>query len=511
MRRLLLCLIATLALASPAAAQPVVTSSAPDTVSVTVYRAPNRPAEAAIDRADPEGFALITETRTVRLPAGRATIRFEGVAGNIFAETAIVAGLPQDVREKNLDADLLSPRSLYDRALGRRVMIRRTNPATGRVTEEQAIIRSGADGAAVLQTGGGYEDLRCSGLPQTLVYDGVPSGLSPKPTLLIETDSATAKSLTLTLSYLAGGFDWQADYVVQMRPDGRGADLFGWITLASSDVTSFAAAGTQVVAGKPNRTADWSNFGKYGAARLTLKCWPMPDYGGLDPPSAPPPPPPPPPPVMMAPAPMERDMDIVVTGSHIARQEELGDFKLYRIPDVVTVASKAQKQVALLSKQAVPLGMVYVSDIFEDGNEATVPTLRAKNRVADGLGLPLPAGRAAVFEQASGRPILVGDSTTDDKAIGEDIEFKLAATPQVSAEIDEVESKGRTSLYELVVTNANRWPIAYEAKIAARRGAAIKGAGTTLGKRDGKMLWTTIIPANGEARLRYRIKEPRED
>jgi hypothetical protein len=482
-RRLLFCLIAMLALAPPAAAQPVITSSAPDTVS-------------------------ITETRTVRLPAGHATIRFEGVAGNIFAETVIVAGLPQDVREKNLDADLLSPRSLYDRALGRRVMIRRTNPATGRVTEEQAIIRSGADGAAVLQTGGGYEDLRCSGLPQTLVYDGVPNGLSPKPTLSIETDSATAKSLTLTLSYLAGGFDWQADYVVQMRPDGRGADLFGWITLASSDVTSFAAAGTQVVAGKPNRTADWNNFGKYSAARLTLKCWPMPDYGGL----YPTPPPPPAPMAMMAPPPPgENAEDIVVTGSHVARQEELGDFKLYRIPDVVTVASKAQKQVALLSKQAVPLRAVYVSDIVGGDNEAAVLTLRARNRVADGLGLPLPAGRAAIFEQAGGRSILVGDSTTDDKAVGEYVEFKLAATPQVSAEIDELESKGRTSLYELVVTNANSWPIAYEAKIASSSGAAIKGVGTALGKRDGKMLWTTTIPANGAARMRYRIKEAREN
>jgi hypothetical protein len=45
-RRLLFCLIAMLALAPPAAAQPVITSSAPDTVSVTVYRAPNRAADA---------------------------------------------------------------------------------------------------------------------------------------------------------------------------------------------------------------------------------------------------------------------------------------------------------------------------------------------------------------------------------------------------------------------------------------------------------------------------------
>ena len=85
---------------------------------------------------------MITETRTLTLPAGRTTIRFEGVAGNIFPESAIIGGLAQGVREKNLDADLLSPRSLYDRALGRRVIIRRTNKATGKVNVRVSVINA---------------------------------------------------------------------------------------------------------------------------------------------------------------------------------------------------------------------------------------------------------------------------------------------------------------------------------------------------------------------------------
>ena len=59
--------------------------------------------------------------------------------------------------------------------------------------------------------------------------------------------------------------------------------------------------------------------------------------------------------------------DIIVTGSRhprarsctrrsaavmIAQQEELGDLKLYRIPEPVTVAAHAQKQVALLRARA---------------------------------------------------------------------------------------------------------------------------------------------------------------
>ncbi len=491
------------ALAVPAAAQQIVTSAGPEKVSVTVYRAPLRGSDTAIDRDDPEGYALITETRTVTLPAGRTTIRFEGVAGNIFPESAIIGGLAQGVREKNLDADLLSPRSLYDRALGRRVIIRRTNKASGKVSEEQATIRSSADGAAVLQTGGGVEALRCTGLPETIIYEGVPEGLSAKPTLSIDVDSVVASRSTITLSYLAGGFDWQADYVIRLAPGGARADIFAWVTLASSDVTSFAQAGTQVIAGKPNREST-PGFGDFGPGSLSLRCWPTEGERRVLYAGAPPPPPPPAPMAMME---SRAAMDIVVTGSRKVEQEELGDFKLFRIPDPVTVASKAQKQVGLLSKDSVPVAIVYVSDVDEATVYDPVMTIRAKNRIEAGLGLPLPAGRAAVFEAVGGRPILVGESATDDKAIGENVEFKLGESPSVSADSEELSSKGRLARYRLTVTNANPWPIAYEAKFMpteARLTAAAK-----LGKRNGKALWAVSVPANGAATLDYAIRQNR--
>ena len=110
------------------------------------------------------------------------------MASGILAESAIVAGLPEGAREKNLDADLLSPRSLFDRALGRRVIIQRTDRATGRVREVQGTIRSSKDGGMVLATAEGVEAIQCAGLPEKIVYDAVPPGLSAKPTLSIAVD-----------------------------------------------------------------------------------------------------------------------------------------------------------------------------------------------------------------------------------------------------------------------------------------------------------------------------------
>jgi len=517
-RALMSLLAAAAAWAAPGVrAQEVVTSAAPDHVSVTLYRAPDRAPENAIDPDRLKGFALITETRTVTLPAGTALIRFEGVAGNILPESALVAGLPEGVEEKNLDASLLSPRTLFDRALGRRVMIRRTDRATGKVLLQQATIRSSADGAAVLQIGGEFGDLQCSGLPETLIYDGVPPGLSAKPTLSVRTTSPVARTVTLTLSYLAGGFDWQADYIVAMRPDGRHADLFAWITLASSDVTSFPDADTQVVAGRLNRT-EGGGAPESGESDLWLKCWPMPSYD-LNPRP------------VFAPAPapaMEAydsdSMDIIVTGSLMRRSsasspipiallanaESLGDLKLYRFPRRVTVASNGQKQVAMLSKPGIKLRPVYVSDISQDSANTKL-VMRGKNVEADGLGIALPGGKAAFFARADGRTLLVGESSIDDKTVGEDLEFDLGEPGGVDADIDDLWEKGRTKRYKLRVENSNPWPVEFEARISVPDGYRLLAPSGKLGKKDGKPLWTVAIPANGKKTLIWSLREPKDE
>src|SRR6185503_17567094 len=118
-------------------------------------RAPHRAADTAIDLEWLEGYALISETRRISIPAGESEIRFEGVAGGILPQSAIVRGFPEGIVERNRDAYLLSPESLLDRSLGRRVHLRRTSGATGEVREQEAVIRSGAGGAVVLQTAEG--------------------------------------------------------------------------------------------------------------------------------------------------------------------------------------------------------------------------------------------------------------------------------------------------------------------------------------------------------------------
>ncbi|HEU0135601.1 MAG TPA: hypothetical protein VFR28_12335, partial [Allosphingosinicella sp.] len=352
MRRPLPALLLALFLAAApeiAGSRPMVVSSAPASISVTVYRDPNRGPASEMDADWLEGYALITETRTVELPAGESEIRFEGVAGGIIPASAIIAGLPGLPGEKNHDARLLSPGALIDAALGKRVHIRRTGRATGKVVETEAVIRSGPDGV-VIETAEGVEALRCSGAPETLVHPQVPEGLSDRPTLAVTARSDSPARASVTLSYLATDFDWQADYVASIRPDGKTLDLFAWLTLANGNDESFPSAQTHAVAGELNREEDEDEEDFESALpseEISLRCWPQgttsdiplrtfeplndlqsaDSYGGEE--------------------------MITVTGSRIQRNEmlsivpvtvvnaeleELGDLKLYRIPEPVTVA-----------------------------------------------------------------------------------------------------------------------------------------------------------------------------
>lgn len=486
--------------------QGLVTSAAPEAVSVSVYRAPYRDSDTAMDLDWLEGYALVTEKRTVEIPAGKATIRFEGVAAGLFPESAIVTGLPSGVREKNLDADLLSPRSLYARMFGRPVILRRTVPATGAMREERAIIRSGPDGAAVLQTSAGFEVANCGGLEDEILYPEAPKDLSARPTLSIETDSPVSQKATVSLSYLAWGFDWQSNYVIRMNPDSRTADLSAWVTLASSDSTSFADAETAVIAGEVNRE-DGGDRIKPSGGELVLTCRLASVPPILEMPMLAPPP---------APMVMETAADIVVTAQRrqesvmnapvTVQQEGLGDLKLYRVPVPVTVAANAQKQVALAQKPGVKMEALYRAEVWEDRIGPVHQMLRTRNRKEDGLGLPLPGGPVTVFEPQGDAVLLAGEGGLADRAVGEDVEILLSQSTQVTASAEELKADQHSQTVRLTVRNARPVSVRFEARITTDSASTVRAvSGGRLVRKDGRSIWASDIGPMATASLVYRL------
>lgn len=500
--------LALLLASSLAAAQPVVVSPAPDKVAVTVYRDPNGSGE--MDLGWLNGFALISETRNVDLPAGESELRFEGVAGGLLPQSVVVAGLGNAVREKNRDAKLLSPGTLLEGSLGQRVHLRRTSKATGAVVEQDAVIRAATNGV-VIETASGIETLRCDGESETLMPVQVPSDLSAKPTLSVKVTAPQPYRGPVTLTYLSSDFDWRAHYVATLAPDGRTVSLFAWLTLANGDETGFANADTMAVAGRLNR--EMVERLQPETRPIYLNCWRSqrtheipPDQVYISARAPEPPPAPPPPPAMMADSVSE---SIVVTGSRImkAQREDLGDLKLYRIPIPVTVASNSHKQVAMIEQPKAKFRSLYRWRTgYSSSSDEPLPAQRLlifENRKTDGLGLPLPSGSFTLYGEHDGRPFLIGEGRMTDRAVGEKVEVPISNAPGVRVEQRVVDRGGGMWEVELIATNDQPVAAPFEAVFADS--AKLVG-GSQLKKRDGEWVWSTNLPANGAQTLRFRYR-----
>jgi hypothetical protein len=515
-------LFALLALAvAPAAVADDVISPAAEAVAVTIYR--DGPVDTGALRRgdDTSGLALINETRTVDLPAGRTRIRFEGVADGVIPESAAIEGLP--AVERNFDYDLLNPASMLAHAIGETVTLRRIDARTGKVTEEPAVVRSAPDGA-VLQTAHGVEALHCGGGAEGLVFAHMPSGLADRPTLSAIVDAPAAGRYKLRLSYLSVRLNWSADYVARIAADGRSLDLIGWITLANRSTMSFVGAPTAVVAGNLSRVA--VNLPQPNAPALDLACWPnQTTHSGWVYPVPPPPPP--------LPAPADLAVAMPVTVMAYARREalekvpvrttqsQLGDYKLYTLVEPTTVAAQQTKQIAFLHQPAVSFETVYAYEAAaagdaggDEGLTAATTTLRFENKPEKGLGQPLPQGAVWLRQtQSPGGELFIGSKTIDDVAIGAPFEIALGAASDVTVHARVVSDTHaaphrRRLSFTVEVANAKPRPVVLEIRqpVSDVTGLAVPEESLAHGTKGGDPLWRLPLPANATATLTYSLE-----
>lgn len=519
-----------------------VLASPPVNVSVTVYRDPYRD-EGGFDLDYLGGFALITETRRVLLTPGDHRLRFEGVADGIEPASAIVTGLPSGVIEKNRDAMLLSPSALIAVAAEQegRVALTRTDPATGVTTRTVGTIRSGADGGVVFEGPEGIEGLRCSGLSETFSFDSATTGLSALPTLSVRTRVNEPVEALVQLSYLSRGFDWAADYVAD-RSSGGEIALGGWITLANGNSVSFPNARVQVVAGKLNRESGEVEPIDFGQP-IFAQCWPRGSTSDYEPPIQ----------LQFAKG-LTDDFDaVVVTGSRMAMampappaaesamavtavQEDLGDLKLYRMPERSTLLSRQAKQVRLLDRAEIPVERIYESDFGANSNVDYTPMqllLRTHNDEEHNLGLPLPSGRVQMFEVVGQAPdqqrLLAGETTLRDITLDEETEFEfnggadiqvrqtvetrqasrlqaplpvlplIALLPQINAGSRRIDAINR-----IEVSNARPYPVQVELRLWLDDGGQMVRASHAFGQKNGRPIFRLTVPANDTLEVRYQ-------
>lgn len=465
--RLILISILLWAAAMSAAAQTVVDSSSAERTSLTIY---------------PDNLAMVTEVRKVTLPKGPATIRFLGVSDQIISQSAILQEFEGLNLERNFDTDVIGKGSLMEKAVGETITIRRVNPATGDVSEVKAKLlaaplqnislqnlrwntQQNIQGA-VFEVDGRVEALECSGLAESVLYNQLPEGLNSSPVLSLMVESEIAGETEVTISYLTKGLSWEADYRMDMASKAKQGSLLGWLTLTNDTSKSFENVPTAIVAGTLNRARD--DFRPALTRIFTPNCWAKgstktgitntDEYlyratsiapGALRREA-------PPPPALAYSMDMAEDEIVVTASKRQAVREDLGDYKLYRTPEPVTVAPMQTKQIAFLNIDNVEADRVFAFSFpnnKETGPFGAAVEYRVDNSKEGNLAQPLPKGNFRVFtNRANGVPAYLGEDRVDNLAVDlpADIEVSESIAVQMQSQILGVSrGEGNKAVHEI--------------------------------------------------------------
>jgi hypothetical protein len=523
--RLTVLLLVAASAAPQTRAQDEITVFSPraDAVAVTIYR---------------EDLALITETRTVTLPAGPVTVVIQGVVESLLPQSVVITGAERPLAESNFDFDQLTPLSLLEESVGETVMLTRTNPATGTVTRVLATILSVGEGV-VLRTADGNEALYCSGLPERVEFQRLPESLVATPQLAARLAAGEAGERTLKVSYLAHGFGWSADYVARLNEASDRMELMGWVTLTNNTGTAFDAAEVQVVAGRlnyvdadeggsaPEEDSSFDLGGRYSPSESELQeidlmllrsCFEVPvrllarkeerQYF-----------------MSFSPISYAAMEEVVVTGARIATatREELADYQLYRVPWATDLAPRQTKQVAFIGKPGVRVDRYYsyrLGDVDEDPpDDAVSPSLMLsfENTSRAGLGEPLPSGRVRVFETYSGGEVFAGEVDMADKPVGLPVDLEIGRALNLTLESTTVDSLDDSSddfdaisvMAEHRVMNNKGVPI----EVEIRHGFSgrftdvdVRRSSAPAGRKYGDYMWRISVPANEARLLTYELE-----
>jgi hypothetical protein len=432
-------------------------------------------------------IGLVRETRKLTLPSGRIALRFADVTAQIRPETVHLASLtaPASLRilEQNYQYDLLNPAKLLDKFVGKQItlVLRHYQNNTETFEPVQATLLSN-NGGQVWRINGqivinpaNISEMRFPDLPKNLVAT---------PTLVWDLENREPVSQTIEASYLTGGMNWRADYVLLVNADDTKADLQGWVTLTNSSGATFEDARLQLVAGDVNRVTEERTYAVAGAMAKNGR----------------------------------------VADEAQFQEQGFFEYHLYTLQRPATIRDNETKQVSLLEaagfdvkKEFVINGQRYYYTGYNNPGqpikEKVGVYMQFRNSQQNKLGMALPAGTVRLYKKDDkGNQQFIGEDHIDHTPKDEDVRVKVGDAFDVVAERKQTD-------YKLIARNVYEY--AYEIKIRNHKDGPINVIVNEPIGGDWEMVSSTFeakktaafaaqfnvpVAKDGEATLSYRVR-----
>jgi hypothetical protein len=348
-----------------------------------------------------QNLALVKDLRSLDLSEGLNEVRFVDVAALIDPTSVHFRSLTDPegtvVLEQNYEYDIVGSAKLLSKYVDQEIAV-----VTEDGQEYVGTLLSGADDVILEAANGQVTVLKLERIKE-FTFPALPEGLITRPTLVWQVESVQGDTQDVEVTYLTGGVNWQANYIVVLADDEQSIDLDGWVTLDNRSGTSYEDAKLKLIAGDIHRA-------------------PTADYA------------------------VEKEMVFEAAPAAAAPQvEERGFFEyhLYEVQRPVTVKDQQTKQIEFVTGSDVPTEKFFVYDgaqisfgsyyqPLDDpsygtaSNTKVMVMLEFKNGEEEGLGVPLPKGTLRVYKKdVDGSTLLVGEDAIDHTPKDEQIRLYI--------------------------------------------------------------------------------------
>jgi hypothetical protein len=445
--------IAALVTALCAATVFAATAGDPSAVSLTVYNG---------------DLALIREVRPLSLDSGSQVVTLKDVSGQLRPDTVHLEtpGNPGvQILEQNYDYDLVSRDKLLQRFIGQQITL--VNDANNSVIT--GTLLSVADGI-VLQSDGQI----LLNPPGRVVLPGSSADdLLLRPTLSWLLSSPQAGNTNAEVSYLSGGLNWEASYVLNLAADDKSAGLEGWVTLSNYSGTTYRDAKLKLVAGDVNRVQPtYDMMARAGAAEAM-------------------------------PAPMPKQFE----------EQQFFEYHLYDMQRPTTIRNNQQKQIGLLSAQQVPVTKLYEFNGSQAGQQKVRVVVEVENKKEHGLGMPLPAGTVRVYKQdQSGAATFAGEDRIQHTPRNEKLRLGIGNAFDLTGEATQMTHKdlgnGYEQTWKVVLKNHKETePVTIRVVSNLYGDWSITQSNFDYVRENATTAaWRINVPADGETTLNYTVR-----
>lgn len=390
-----------------------------------------------------QGVAVIRETIPLDLTAGQTSVSFDQATSQVRPDSVVLRDpsgkVMFSILEQSYRNDPVSQSLMMSVFEGQTIdFVQQLQDGSQKIVQGE-IIRSG------YQPGGHHSApiIKVDGkmqfqLPGQPLFPALGDDSILRPTLSWQIANDAAAKLDAQLSYMSGGFSWQATYNVVAPEKGETVSLNGWVTVKNHSGTGFKEANLKLVAGDVNvhrealaHLMDGASLGKS---------------------------------MRSAPAPVT--------------EKSFDDFHLYTLPRPLTIRDRETKQVGFLSTETLQATKRYVYQADHNrfyGHRSYDPMQREypqdvltywefENTDKNGLGVPFPAGNIRFYrsDDADGNLEFVGENRINHTPKNETISVNtgtafdlLGAKKHIDYQVSRSKDWARETI-ELTLTNRSK-------------------------------------------------------